>query len=136
MGQDTPKRLIKAPGIKKGGAGIKKGGAGIKKGGAGITVFAAILESINQSQGMASLQVDGSQGLGSILAPKMAPKTTPNRSQSESKIKTKNGSCFYPSWKGLGAILGRFWTSPGGPKSGFSFGFTMIFEKSTFSKKE
>ena len=44
---------------------------------------------------------------GSILEPKTAPKSTPNRSQNESKIKTKHASLFYPSWSRLIPVLRR-----------------------------
>ena len=54
---------------------------------------------------------------GSILEPKMAPKTTPRRPQNESKIKTKNASLFYRSWTRLGPVLRRSWTRLGTEKA-------------------
>ena len=50
---------------------------------------------------------------GSILESKMPPKTTPNRPQNESKIKTKHASLFYPSWSRLGPVLRRSWARLG-----------------------
>ena len=47
------------------------------------------------------------------LAHNMSPKTTPRRSQNESKIKTKNASLFYRSWTRLGAALRRSWAHLG-----------------------
>ena len=73
-----------------------------------------------------SLRVNGGQGLGSILEVKMPPKTTPKRSQNESKIDMKNASLFYPSWSCLGAILGRSWTPSGGQKHVSPMVFTTI----------
>ena len=58
--------------------------------------------------------------LGSILAPNMGPKTTPNRPPNESKIKTKNASLFDRSWIRLGPVLRRSWDPSWGqmePKS-------------------
>ncbi len=82
-----------------------------------------------------SLRANGGQGLGSILAPKMGPKTTPRRPQNESKIKTKNASLFYRSWTRLGPVLRRSW-----PCFGVIFGQktlenVMFRENQRFRKK-
>ena len=90
------------------------------------TVLTAILGPTDHKIKNRSLRVNGWQGLGSILEVKMLPKTTPKRSQNESKIDMNNASLFYPSWSCLGAILGRSWTPSGGQKPCFSIGFTTI----------
>ena len=72
------------------------------------------------------------------MAPKMGPKTTPRRVQSESKIKTKNASLFYRSWTRLGPVLRRSWADLKahlGSKMWSALSETAFREKSTFSKK-
>ena len=68
----------------------------------------------------------------SILAAKMGAKTTPNRSQNESKIKTENASLFYRSWIRLGPVLGRSWAHLGGVFGHFALVFPMFFEHRHF----
>jgi len=68
-----------------------------------------------------STRCNSSKLFGSILAPKMPPKTTPKRHQNESKIKTKNASLFYRSWTRLGPVLRRSWAPSWGQKSKNTF---------------
>ena len=82
-----------------------------------------------------SLQINGWQGLGSIWEVKMPPKTTPKRSQNESKIKTKNASLFYRSWTHLGPILRRFGTLLGVGKIVFSLVLQRFREHRRFQKR-
>ena len=69
---------------------------------------------------------------GSILAPKMGPKTTPRRPQNESKIKTKNASLFYRSWTRLGPVLRPSWAHLGVKKVALALRFPMFFEHRLF----
>ena len=69
---------------------------------------------------------------GSILESKMHPKTTPRRSQNESKIKTKNTSLFYRSWTRLRSVLRRSWGHLGGIFCDFALVFPMFFEHRHF----
>ena len=72
---------------------------------------------------------------GSILAPKMGPKTTPRRPQNESKIKTKNASLFYRSWIRLGPALRRSWAHLGSIFGHFALVLPMSRENQRFRKK-
>ena len=56
---------------------------------------------------------NSSNFFGTILEPKMLPKTTPKRVQNESKIKTKNASPFYRFLIRLGPVLRRSWARLG-----------------------
>ena len=79
-----------------------------------------------------STRCNSSKLFGSILAPKMPPKTTPKRHQNESKIKTKNASLFYRSWTRLGPVLRRSWAHLGVKKVALALRFPMFFEHRHF----
>ena len=73
---------------------------------------------------------------GSILEPKIGPKTTPRRPPNESKIKTKNASLFYRSWTRLGPVLRRSWARLGVRKVVFALVLQWFRENRRFRKKD
>ena len=79
-----------------------------------------------------STRLNSSKLFGSILAPKMPPKTIPNRPQNETKIKTKNASLFYRSWTRLGPVLRPSWAHLGVKKVALALRFPMFFEHRHF----
>ena len=79
-----------------------------------------------------STRSNSSKLFGSILAPKMPPKTIPNRPQNETKIKTKNASFFYRSWTRLGPVLRPSWAHLGVKKVALALRFPMFFEHRHF----
>ena len=96
------------------------------------TVLAAILGPTNHKIENQSLQVNGRQGQGSILAPKMGPKTTPRRPQNETKNKMKNASLFDRSWTRLGPVLRPSWVHLGAQKVVLVLCFPMFREHRLF----
>ena len=72
---------------------------------------------------------------GSIWESKRPPKTTPKRSQNETKIKTKNASLFYCSWTRLGPVLRRSWARLGVRKVVFALVYNGFVKIGVFEKK-